>query len=633
MTFRQFAINNVKRNARAYFAYFLSSTFSVMTFFVYLMFWFHPDIVKSPLGDLTKWGMQAAAWITFLFSFLFIFYSIYAFIRSRLKEFALLLMLGITRRQLMRLLIIENMLIGSIATILGILIGLLFAKFFLLLGSNVMEMDPLPFYLPWKAIGISLLAFLILFFFLGFITVFLIRQKTALALLRGQKEARLEPRSSIFLVLLSIGCFAVAYWQLQQEMTQERMMLILLFNMIGTYYFFRQVSLFIIHLLKKRRFYWKGLRLLWVTELAYKLKDNARMFFLITIVSTIACVAAGTIFAVHLKNAKTYYDEAFDFQYHPLVQSNQWEDPMIDQTLEKEGISYQKEEIKQFWVFDFKEFDHVTVLPVSEFQRIAQMLSIQPPTLKPNEAYYVYAHAVKNPKKRGDRVTLQSNDRTLTVKGTLAKKLISNELLVVHDQTYKWLRNIYRDIPIKSIVVYHVPDWSNSILPVRTSKEQTISQQLIELNQEKLQQRGKVGWVYSRAYEYLTLKQSAQMMMFIGFFIAAIFSVFTASFLYFRLFTDLARDQRFFQTVSKIGLSIRQVKKISTIQIATLFYFPVFVTIIQTWFALEFVSEYIHLKEMLVPSFTVFCIFCLLQTIYFLVIRSRYLRQLQQAMV
>lgn len=633
MTFRQFAIKNVQRNARTYFAYFLSSTFSVMTFFVYMMFWFHPDILKSPLGELTKWGMQGAAWVTFIFSFFFIFYSIHAFVRSRLKEFAILLLLGITKRQLRQLVIIENMLIGSLATVLGILLGLLLAKLFLLVGSYVMEMDPLPFYMPWKAMGYTLFAFLTLFFFLGFITVFLIRQKTALTLLRGQKETRLEPKTSIFLVLLSMGCLAAAYWLLQKEMTQERMMIILGLNMVGIYYFFRQVSLFLIHLLKRRRFYWRGLRLLWVTELAYKLKDNARMFFFITIVSTMACVAAGTIFAVHIKNAKMYYDEAFAFQYHPMSQMKSGEDQSLDQVLQKEKIDYRKYEVQMFWMFDFEDFDHITVLPVSKFHRIAHVARVKTPALKPNEAFYVYAENVKKPKKRGDRVSLKKNQLSLVIKGTFAKKLFSNELLVVNDQTYQWLRTKYDDLPVRSIWVYDVPEWSNSSLPDRSSKEMEISQRLYEQNQAELKQGRSGGRVYSRGHQYMTLKQSAQMMMFIGFFIAGIFSIFSASFIYFRLFTDLKRDQHFFRTLSKIGLGIGQLKKISTIQIASLFYIPVIVTIVQTWFALEFVGRYIYLKEMVIPAFIVFLIFCLLQTIYFLVIRYRYIQQLHRTMV
>ena len=42
MTFRRFAFNNVVRNKRLYAAYFLSSMFTVMVFFTFAIFAFHP---------------------------------------------------------------------------------------------------------------------------------------------------------------------------------------------------------------------------------------------------------------------------------------------------------------------------------------------------------------------------------------------------------------------------------------------------------------------------------------------------------------------------------------------------------------------------------------------------------------
>lgn len=41
MNFPQFAFNNVRRNSRAYFAFFLSSAFMVMIFFSYSVFIYH----------------------------------------------------------------------------------------------------------------------------------------------------------------------------------------------------------------------------------------------------------------------------------------------------------------------------------------------------------------------------------------------------------------------------------------------------------------------------------------------------------------------------------------------------------------------------------------------------------------
>ena len=49
MTFRQFAFNNVIRNKRLYAAYFLSSMFTVMVFFAFAIFAFHPVMTSDSL--------------------------------------------------------------------------------------------------------------------------------------------------------------------------------------------------------------------------------------------------------------------------------------------------------------------------------------------------------------------------------------------------------------------------------------------------------------------------------------------------------------------------------------------------------------------------------------------------------
>ncbi|KOS25023.1 ABC transporter permease [Bacillus anthracis] len=44
MTFWQFAFKNVSRNSRAYFAYFVSSAFSIAVFFSFAVYLFHPKL-------------------------------------------------------------------------------------------------------------------------------------------------------------------------------------------------------------------------------------------------------------------------------------------------------------------------------------------------------------------------------------------------------------------------------------------------------------------------------------------------------------------------------------------------------------------------------------------------------------
>ncbi|WP_346769490.1 FtsX-like permease family protein, partial [Bacillus sp. (in: firmicutes)] len=112
MTFLQFAYKNVTRNKRAYLAFFLSSAFSVLIFFTFAMFLFHPALKEGYLNNIAKKGLTAAEWMIFVFSFIFVLYSVNAFLKSRNKEFGILLMQGITPGQLRKLITAENMIIG-----------------------------------------------------------------------------------------------------------------------------------------------------------------------------------------------------------------------------------------------------------------------------------------------------------------------------------------------------------------------------------------------------------------------------------------------------------------------------------------------------------------------------------------
>src|SRR5690625_3000860 len=116
MTFRQFAFNNVARNKRLYAAYFLSSMFIVMVFFTFAIFTFHPDLNINAVGGNisagTNFGLIVAGGIIYIFSFFFVLYSMSSFLRSRKREFGLLMLQGMSMRQIRLMVFLEYMLIG-----------------------------------------------------------------------------------------------------------------------------------------------------------------------------------------------------------------------------------------------------------------------------------------------------------------------------------------------------------------------------------------------------------------------------------------------------------------------------------------------------------------------------------------
>jgi putative ABC transport system permease protein len=159
----------VLRNKRTYAAYFLSSAFSVMVFFVYAVFAFHPDLANGKINHSISTGMHFAEGLIYVFSFFFVLYSMSAFLKTRKKEFGLMIMLGMTHTQLRTMVFLENVLIGFFATLSGIGLGLVLSKLLLLASENFLQLDEsLPFYIPLKAILLALAAFIVLFVLISY---------------------------------------------------------------------------------------------------------------------------------------------------------------------------------------------------------------------------------------------------------------------------------------------------------------------------------------------------------------------------------------------------------------------------------------------------------------------------------
>lgn len=116
--------------------------------------------------------------------------------------------------------------------------------------------------------------------------------------------------------------------------------------------------------------------------------------------------------------------------------------------------------------------------------------------------------------------------------------------------------------------------------------------------------------------------------LFVGLFIGVDFFVSAGSFLYFRLYMDLDEDKQKFSSIAKMGLTVKELKKVLTRQTAILFFAPIIVAFIHRAVALAALSnlfEFNIFKE----SVMVLGVFLIIQIIYFFIVRVFYTKQIQ----
>ncbi|WP_026584789.1 FtsX-like permease family protein [Bacillus sp. J33] len=312
MTFRKLAFINVVRNRQIYLAYFLSSVFSVSVFFIYALFAFHPAFTTEKIGGYVSVGMHFAEAIIYVFSLLFVLYSMSSFLKSRKKEFGILAINGMSDKQLRNLIFLENMLMGFAATISGIAIGLLFAKLLLLISEYVLGMsNELPFYWPWQALLLTSVSFSVLFLIISIFTTSFVRCSQLIDLFTGSAKPKRAPKASpalsIFSVFLLGGGYAAALL-VQEALVFFAMIPVTIIVILGTYFFYTQLSVYFLHSIRKqKKIYRHKVNIIVLSNLIYRLRDNAQMLFMVTVVLTITFSSIGTIVGIRtmlLESAK-----------------------------------------------------------------------------------------------------------------------------------------------------------------------------------------------------------------------------------------------------------------------------------------------------------------------------------------
>ena len=89
--------------------------------------------------------------------------------------------------------------------------------------------------------------------------------------------------------------------------------------MIGTYLLFTQLSVYIIRRLKRnKRIFWRKTNMLLFSDLSFRMKDNARTFFLVAMISTGCFSAIGTLYGFQSYLTKGIAEmNRYTFTYSP----------------------------------------------------------------------------------------------------------------------------------------------------------------------------------------------------------------------------------------------------------------------------------------------------------------------------
>ncbi|AAT63582.1 MULTISPECIES: ABC transporter permease [Bacillus cereus group] len=647
MTFWQFAFKNVTRNARAYFAYFVSSAFSIAIFFSFAVYLFHPKLHMTDVNYALNILMTISEVVIVFFSFFFLLYSIGTFLKVRKKQFGILTVLGISQKQLKRLIFIENMLIGVLSIFFGIQLGLVFSQFFLLVTAKITHVPGLYLYWPTSAIILTIIIFLGLFILVSSFTPMLIRTRKAVRLLKEgtkQKERKASVLISLFGAICLISGYALAANPLYFLSLGDIIGLLYAISSIfvipsliaaGTYFFFSQISFLLIRILKARRtFYMKRINMLWISDLASRIRTNINMLFIVAMLSTLAFTMITFLYGFgKFTKFDAIRENPFPFTYLSHTENTLADEHLnwLEQKLNEEHFTYTKFKTD---IYEVSSAENNTQLyyaiKQSDYNVLAKALNWEKLTVNKNESYILMKDlddqviGTLHNKEQKNTLTLTQNNLQLQVKEYKSYSPFPNsliyQLLILSDENVEALSTVSKQM---SIYNFKVTDWE---------KAHNIGSSFITKihNDNAAIQAEHPPFHASEASDSLyKTKLNVASFFLIGTFLGVIFFIGAGSVLYFRMYTDLTNEQEKYITITKIGLTETEMKRSATIQLAILFFVPYIMASIHTMFATKMLQEVLHLS-FFAEITVVLLIFGTVEILFFLLIRSFYMQKLSQ---
>lgn len=295
--FGKLAFRNVRRSARDYLVYVLTMTFIVALMFAFNSIIFSRDIQKmyelagmmaAMIGIATFFIVLIVAWL--------INYMVRFMLEKRSREFGIYLLIGMKKKQVSRLYMRENVLLGIGAFVLGLGLGMLLQQILMVVLYSVVQLEKRP-HLEFNRYCLSMTVSC----YAGCYLLALLRCKRRFRkmnihdLMReDQKNEEMEEKhESIrkWLFPLSVGCIlAFGVWILSGNIRSVGGAYIFLIGLfLSMYLFYSGLSAWIsCYVKKKGRRIYRGQNLFLMRQFASKLKTMRFTMGTLTVLFTVA---------------------------------------------------------------------------------------------------------------------------------------------------------------------------------------------------------------------------------------------------------------------------------------------------------------------------------------------------------
>lgn len=612
--YSKFALNNLVKNKKFIIPYVLSAIFTIMSFYILSSLAFGDNLNKLPNGiDATKQVLSLGIIVIAIFSIIFLFYTYSFLVKRRVKEFGLYSVLGMTKKQIAKILVLETIFIAVTTIVLGIGLGIIFDKLMLLVLLKLFSAGvSFGFSITPIAIVFSVLLFGFIYLLLLVYTVIKIARLRIVALLKDENKGEKEPKSRWILALIGLALIGYGYYTAQTVQNPIKALLVFFYAVvaviIGTYLVFMAVSITVLKIMKNNKnFYYKPKNFISVSGLLYRMKRNAVGLANICILSTMVLVTMGSTSALYAGMEKSY-NERFPRQlmiagYNSTseklkeIENNaklaakeagtEVEDLVSYNSLPMVGrLVEDKFNFESNVGVDLSNVKMIVVLQLKDYNKFANKNK----TLESNE---ILLHIDKKGDYNHNSISLNGSDYKIKEKlsefpgtiGSATANIMDTYYAVVKDEkeatklATKLTELSSKELEKRGISIQTgTPTLQNYV--AFNIKDTTKEAKVIE-SFKKLEKQSGIE-IEGKEENKLTFRGVFASFLFIGVFISFIFVISQVVIMYYKQISEGYEDKGNFEIMRKVGITDKQIKQSIRSQVLLIFFSPLIIATLHT---------------------------------------------------
>ncbi|MEK4909247.1 FtsX-like permease family protein [Niallia sp. FSL M8-0099] len=596
--FIKLAVTNITTNRKMYLPYLLTCTVIISLYYTINSLVTDETLKSISGGNFTIDVMKFGSLLFTVLSVFFLLYTNSFILKWRKKEFGLYHLLGLERKHIQRLLLLENNIIASLTITSGILIGLIFNKLAGLAMSAIMDVP-----LTVSTISLGACFKTIATFFVIFFILYLFNKKQLLSvpiidLMKGAEAGEKEPKTRLIAamlggVLLIVG-YILSFTVKDPKDDLYSMLLAIGFVTIATYLLFIAVSIALLKALRsKENLYYSKNNFTLISTMLYRMKQNAVGLSNITILSTGTLMVMTITLSLYM-GINTILTNSFpyDIKISSSGESNT-EQTKLKTFIEKSAdafkvkitsiTSYQGGKFAADLTGDGKD-DFVFILPLNDYNRLTN----QQVSLADDEVLLL-----RN-EKTAPLQSIHLADHQFKVKKLIEELPIDTSLSTNPEN--KW---IYVIAPLNSRFTNQIglPDSAESFQDIALQGDPDAVNKLSHAITDEAESIENI-YVEAKSIYKESLLVRFGSLLFLGIFISTVLFAETALMIFYKQISEGYDDRTRFVIMKRVGMSDREMTKTIRQQTWIMFFAPLAVALLHLTMALPLVMKLIGIAAM-----------------------------------